>query len=146
MKRRWLIGIYAALAIVFSVVLTRIHFPGFPDIPLSLFAASSLFCSYPFSLVMGTTLGLLKEGLYPADPWVTPLMYVLLASASFYARKQMNLMGWPLAAYFLLWGTAFKTIPPLFHGQEVNMIDAACGSALTGLLAHILYLPWKKEE
>jgi len=145
MKRRWLIGLYATLAIVFAVILTRVRFPGFPEIAVSLFAAMSINCPYTVSLVLGIVLGLLGEGLFPDEPWVTPLMYVLLASASVYARQQMNLRGWPLAVYFLFWGIAFKLIPPLFHGQGFNLIDAACGSVLTGALAYILYLPWKEE-
>lgn len=145
MKRGWLIGLYTILAILFAVMLTRVRFTGFPDIPLSLFAAMSINCPYPVSLVLGIVLGLLGEGLYPSEPWITPLMYVLVASASFYARQQMNLRGWPLLAYFLFWGIVFKLIPPLFHGQGFNLIDAVCGSVLTGVLAYILYLPWKEE-
>lgn len=144
--RNWFAVLYAGLAIVFVVVLTRLRFPGFPDIPFSLFAAMSFECPYPFLLVLGIFLGLLTEGLYPAEPWVTPLMYVLLASASRYARNQMNLQGWPLVVYFLLWGMAFKLIPPLFHNQGFGLFDAACGSVLSGVLAYLLYLPWKKEE
>ncbi len=145
MNKAWLTGTYAALAIFFAVVLTRVRFPGFPELSVSLFAATSINCPYPVALVLGVGLGLLGEGLYPSDPWVMPLMYVLLASASLYARQQMNLRGWPLAVYFLIWGTAFKLIPPLFHGRGLNLIDAVCGSVLTGILAYLLYLPWKEE-
>ncbi|MGB9589668.1 MAG: hypothetical protein ACP5QG_06530 [candidate division WOR-3 bacterium] len=145
MRRAWLTGIYTTLAIVFAIAFTRLRFMGFPDISLSLFSAMSINLSYPASLVLAVVLGLLAEGLYPTDPWITPLMYVLLASASLYARQQMNLRGWPLALYFLLWGTAFKLIPPLFHRQGLNLLDAICGSALTGLLAYLLYIPWKEE-
>ncbi len=145
MRGGWLTGTYAALAIVFAVALTRVRFPGFPDLSVSLFAAMSINCPYPVLLVLGIALGLLSEGLYPSDPWITPLMYVLLASASLYARQETNLRGWPLAIYFLIWGMAFKLIPPLFHGEGLNFLDAACGSALTGLLAYLLYLPWKEE-
>jgi hypothetical protein len=146
MKRQWLAGTYATLAVIFSVILTRVRFPGFPDLPVAFFAASSFSCPYPFSLALGIVLGLLGEGLYPADLWVSPLLYVLLSSASFYSGKQMNLRGWPLALYFLFWGIAFKTIPPIFHSQRLGFLDTACGSALTGILAYLLYLPWRKEE
>ncbi|MEO0179994.1 MAG: hypothetical protein ABIM74_00185 [candidate division WOR-3 bacterium] len=143
--RGWLLWLYAGLAVMFAVIFTRIRFSGFPEASVSLFAAASMRSPYPFSLILGIVLGLLTEGLHPSEPWVTPLLYILLASASRYARDQMNLRGWLLGLYFLFWGIAFRVLPPIFHGQTAGFLDAAVGSALTAVLAYLLYLPWKEE-
>ena len=132
---------YALVAVVFAALFTRFQFAGFPDVALALFAALSLGCGYTFCLVLGVVLGLISEGLAPEVVWVMPLLYVLLASASFYASKEMNMRRWPLLSYMVLWGLAFKLLPPLAHGYALNWFDVILGGLITGLLAFLLHLP-----
>jgi len=135
---------YTAIAFVFAAFATRFQFLGFPDVALSCFAALSLAGSYTYSLAVGIILGVIAEGISPGVIWVTPALYVLLASSSFYATRQMNLRTWSLAAYLVIWSAMFKILPPVFHGYGLNLLDATVGTLSTAVLSYILLIPWTR--
>lgn len=132
---------YALVAVAFAALFTRFQFAGFPDVALALFAALSLSCGYTFCLVLGVVLGLISEGLAPEVVWVMPVLYVLLASASFYASREMNMRRWPLLSYLVIWALVFKLLPPLAHGYALDWVDVGLGGLITGVLAFLLHLP-----
>ncbi len=133
------------LAVFFSLLEARLWPPSFPNVSLSLFLPLSLVLPFHWSLTLGVALGVLQQGIDPSVPWTLPLLYTLVAGSSRLLRSQFLGLGpWFTLAYFMAWSAAVKLASTLFGPVSPPAASSVLSALLTGLLASLLYWPWKR--
>ena len=129
------------LLLVLSMVEARVLIKGFPVLTLALLMPLSLAIATEVFVPIAFLAGILKDGLFPQNLWVSPLLFVITGLIGYIFRGYVNLkLTAPKFFYFLLFSLFYILALSWSSGTSISPANLVSSVLTTSLLS--LFVSW----
>ncbi len=132
------LAILVLLLLILAMVEARILIRGFPVLTLSLLMPLSLGIATEVFVPIAFLAGILKDGLFPQNLWVSPFLFVITGLIGYIFRGYVNLkLTAPKLFYFLLFSLFYILALSWASGVGIspaNLVSAVLTTSLLSLV------------
>ncbi|HDM89816.1 MAG TPA: hypothetical protein ENG67_01230 [candidate division WOR-3 bacterium] len=129
------------LLLVLSMVEARVLLRGFPVLTLALLMPLSLAIATEVFVPIAFLAGILKDGLFPQNLWVSPFLFVITGLIGYIFKGYVNLkLTAPKFFYFLLFSLFYILALSWSSGTSISPANLISSVLTTSLLS--LFVSW----